>query len=70
VSYDTGTMEYLVKPEIVGERRLGEYLVEARELFETIDPSSGPLQDDIHATASFDDLRWFLLPNEVRSVEQ
>jgi hypothetical protein len=62
-------MEYSVKPEIVGEGRLGEYLDVARELFDTIDPSTGPVHDDLHATASFDDLRWFLLPNEVRSVE-
>jgi selenocysteine lyase/cysteine desulfurase len=69
IDYSGGTMEYTIKPQIVGEDRLAEYLDEATALFATIDPSSGPLQDEVDATASFNDLRWFLLPNEVRSIE-
>jgi len=69
IHYDTGTMKYDVKPHTVDEGELSNYLEQARTLFATIDPSTGPLQDEVDATASFDDLRWFLLPNEVRSVE-
>lgn len=69
VHYTTGSMEYHAKPQIVGEHELAEYLEEARRLLDTIDPSSGPLQDEVDATASFEDLRWFLLPNEARAVD-
>lgn len=69
IHYNTGTMEYDVKPQIVSERHLAEYLTQARTLFETIDPATGPVHDEINATASFEDLRWFLLPNEVRASQ-
>ena len=54
------------------KRAEGEFLAsleQARELFDTIDPSTGPIQEPLQATASFEDLRWFLLPDEVRSGE-
>ncbi|MCZ7531952.1 MAG: aminotransferase class V-fold PLP-dependent enzyme [Acidimicrobiia bacterium] len=67
IRYETGTMEYDIKPQIVPERELTEYLAHARTLFATIDPATGPVHDEVNATASFEDLRWFLLPNEVRA---
>ncbi|MEZ5174804.1 MAG: aminotransferase class V-fold PLP-dependent enzyme [Acidimicrobiia bacterium] len=67
VSYANGRMEYDIDPEIIGEERLGDYLAEARSLLEGLNPGDGPAQDDVNATASFNDLRWFLLPNEVRT---
>jgi selenocysteine lyase/cysteine desulfurase len=69
VHYGNGAMEYTTKPQIVGEGELADYVQKAKELFETIDPSSGPLQDDVDATASFEDLRWFLMPNEARAID-
>ncbi|MDA2979185.1 MAG: aminotransferase class V-fold PLP-dependent enzyme [Actinomycetota bacterium] len=69
VHYANGAMEYSVKPQIAEEGELAEYIQKAKELFETIDPASGPLQNDVDATASFEDLRWFLLPNEARAVD-
>ncbi len=67
VHYTHGAMAYDVTPERASESELSRYITEARELFATIDPHTGPIQDPVHATASFDDLRWFLLPNEVRA---
>ena len=67
VHYTHGAMAYDVKPERASENELSRYIAEARELFDTIDPHEGPIQDPVHATASFDDLRWFLLPDEVRT---
>ncbi len=60
-------MAYDVKPERASESELSRYITEALELFSTIDPHEGPIQDPVRATASFDDLRWFLLPDEVRT---
>ncbi len=51
------------------DHELAAYIEEARSLFESIDPSTGPVADPLRATASFEDLRWFLLPEEVRSSE-
>ncbi len=67
VHYTDGAMAYDVKPEHASESELSRYVVEANELFATIDPHEGPIQDPVRATASFDDLRWFLLPDEVRT---
>jgi hypothetical protein len=67
VHYTAGAMAYDVKPERASESELSRYLEEAHELFSTIDPHDGPIQDPVDATASFDDLRWFLLPDEVRT---
>lgn len=67
IRYDTGAMEYDVKPRMVPEDELNQYLVQARDLLATIDPTTGPIQDEVNIEASFQDLRWFLLPNEVRT---
>ena len=48
---------------------LVDYLAEARELFESIDPGSAPEQDPLEVSASFEDLRCFLMPDEVRAHE-
>ena len=67
VHYTDGAMAYDVKPERASEGELSRYIEEANELFSTIDPHEGPIQDPVRATASFEDLRWFLLPDEVRT---
>ncbi|GMR02212.1 MAG: aminotransferase class V-fold PLP-dependent enzyme [Acidimicrobiia bacterium] len=67
VDYSDGTLSYDVQPEQASDYELAAYIEEARSLFESIDPSTGPVADPLQATASFEDLRWFLLPEEVRS---
>ncbi|MGI9666072.1 MAG: aminotransferase class V-fold PLP-dependent enzyme [Acidimicrobiia bacterium] len=69
ISYDTGEMTYDCSPETAGDEALSRALEQARALFDSIDPSDAPAQPELEATASFEDLRWFLLPNEVRAGE-
>ena len=67
INYSEGSLSYDATPERASERDLSRYLEEARELFATIDPTTGPIAGPIDSTASFEDLRWFLLPDEIRS---
>lgn len=69
ISYESGDMSYTAPPHTASDSELAGYLEEARSLFDSIDPSDAPEQAPLHATASFEDLRWFLLPDEVRSGE-
>lgn len=66
VDYSDGTMRYEARLARAPDTELARYLDEARELFGSIDPTSGPAQPLSEATASFEDLRWFLLPEDVR----
>ncbi|MCL1594302.1 MAG: aminotransferase class V-fold PLP-dependent enzyme [Actinomycetia bacterium] len=67
IDYDNGSLTYDATPERASERDLSRYLDEAQKLFATIDPATGPIAGPIDSTASFEDLRWFLLPDEIRS---
>ncbi|MDJ0954759.1 MAG: aminotransferase class V-fold PLP-dependent enzyme [Acidimicrobiia bacterium] len=67
VSYHEGSMAYDAPPHTASDEDLAGYLEEARTLFDSVDPAAGPAQSPLHATASFEDLRWFLLPDEVRA---
>jgi len=49
----------------VGDDCLTDYLERARSILEDLDPATGPIQEPLQATASFEELRWFLLPDEV-----
>ncbi len=69
IDYSGGFLAYDAAPERASDYELASYIDEARSLFESIDPSTGPIADPLQATASFEDLRWFLLPDEVRSGE-
>ncbi len=69
ISYADGSLEYDTRPQHAPDNELGRYLEEARTLFESIDPKMGPAQPPVEATASFEDLRWFLLSEEVRTGE-
>ncbi len=67
IDYGTGEMRYAKPVERADDTVLDRYLADARTLLAEIDPTTAPTQPDLQATASFDDLRWFLLPNEARS---
>ena len=67
VSYEHGAMAYSAPMEIASDDVLAAYLDEARSLFDSVDPSTAPQQAPLEATASFEDLRWFLLPDEIRT---
>ncbi len=67
VSYRSGTMEYPTPTERADDAVLARYLDDARTILDAIDPTQAPQQPELMATASFDDLRWFLLPNEART---
>jgi hypothetical protein len=69
IDYSSGAMNYEAPPHTASDAELGAYLEAARDLFASIDPGSGPAQEPLAATASFEDLRWFLLPDEVRTGE-
>jgi len=69
IDYSDGTMRYDASPAHAPDTELARYLEEARTLFESIDPKMGPAQPPVEATASFEDLRWFLLSEEVRTGE-
>jgi selenocysteine lyase/cysteine desulfurase len=69
IDYSTGRLSYDAAPQLASDLELESYLEEARSLFDSIDPTAGPPIDPIESTASFEDLRWFLLPDEVRSGE-
>ncbi len=66
IDYSDGALHYPESPEVADDYELSAYIEEARSLFASIDPSSGPAAPPLQATASFEDLRWFLLPEEVR----
>jgi selenocysteine lyase/cysteine desulfurase len=67
ISYSSGTMEYATPTDRAGDAALSTYLESARTILGALDPTTGPEQPEILATASFEDLRWFLLPNEART---
>jgi selenocysteine lyase/cysteine desulfurase len=69
VSYEDGTLQYDDEPAHIPDTELATYLEQARTLFDSIDPTTGPSQPPVEATASFEDLRWFLLSEEVRAGE-
>ncbi len=69
IDYSNGELQYEARPTHAPDTELARYLEEARSLFESIDPSTGPTQPPVEATASFEDLRWFLLSEEVRTGE-
>ncbi|MGI9584922.1 MAG: aminotransferase class V-fold PLP-dependent enzyme, partial [Acidimicrobiia bacterium] len=69
ISYDDGAMHYAQRATTATEEDLAIYLDEARTLFDSIQPDAAPSQAPLDVTASFEDLRWFLLPEEVRSRE-
>ncbi len=69
IDYSDGILAYDAAPEIADDYELACYITEAKERFESIDPSTGPAAAPLQATASFEDLRWFLLPEEVRTSE-
>jgi len=69
VDYSSGSLEFDAEPKHAPDTELASYLTEARTLFESIDPTTGPQQPPVEATASFEDLRWFLLSEEVRTGE-
>jgi selenocysteine lyase/cysteine desulfurase len=69
ITYADGALEYDAHPAHAPDTELARYLEEARSLFESIDPTTGPAQPPVEATASFEDLRWFLLSEEVRAGE-
>jgi hypothetical protein len=69
VSYEDGTLQYDDEPTHIPDTELATYLQQARTLFDSIDPTTGPSQPPVEATASFEDLRWFLLSEEVRAGE-
>jgi len=69
ISYEDGSLRFLEHPAHAPESELADYLHNARELFDSIDPTTGPSQPPVEATASFEDLRWFLLSEEVRTGE-
>ena len=62
-------MHYEARPTWASDDVLAEYLDEARSIFDAVDPADAPEQPPLNATASFEDLRWFLLPDEVRTHE-
>lgn len=70
ISYSDGSLQYAANPAHAPDTELARYLEEARTLFASIDPTKGPAQPPVEATASFEDLRWFLLSEEVRAGEQ
>lgn len=67
ISYESGCMEYETPTDRADDKALAGYLTSARSILGAIDPSSAPEQPEVLATASFEDLRWFLLPNEART---
>jgi hypothetical protein len=69
INYSEGYMAAGGEPAHAPDTELAEYLLEARALFDSIDPKTGPAQPPVEATASFEDLRWFLLSEEVRTGE-
>jgi selenocysteine lyase/cysteine desulfurase len=69
IDYSHGELSYDAAPEVADDYELASYITEAKELFESIDPATGPTAAPLNATASFEDLRWFLLPEDVRSGE-
>lgn len=69
IDYSDGAMRHDAHPAHAPDTELERYLEEARALLDSIDPTEGPAQPPIEATASFEDLRWFLLPEEVRTGE-
>ncbi len=67
IDYADGWMRYPVPMDRADDGDLAGYLDEARSLLGSIDPASAPPQEPLVVTASFEDLRWFLLPHEVRA---
>jgi selenocysteine lyase/cysteine desulfurase len=69
ISYEDGSLQHGKHPAHAPESELEGYLHNARTLFDSIDPTTGPSQPPVEASASFEDLRWFLLSEEVRTGE-
>ncbi len=66
VSYQDGTMTYRVPERTASDDELAGYLADASARLASIDPHDAPAQPPLLVTASFEDLRWFLMPDEVR----
>jgi selenocysteine lyase/cysteine desulfurase len=69
ISYDGGEMRYAADHSLADDDVLETYLREAAEIFESVDPTLAPPQPPLQVTASVEDLRWFLLPDEIRLHE-
>ncbi len=69
ITYKDGYLQPAGEPAHAPDTELAGYLVQAHSLFDSIDPTAGPAQPPVEATASFEDLRWFLLSEEVRTGE-
>jgi selenocysteine lyase/cysteine desulfurase len=67
MSYDGGTPTYPIPDEEASDAEFDRYLDEARAMFEALDPGAAPEQPPLVVTTSFEELRWFLLPGEVRT---
>lgn len=67
IDYSAGALHYDLRHITAGESDLASYLVAAKDLLESIDPATGPSHPIADATASFEDLRWFILPEDVRA---
>lgn len=67
IDYGEGAMQYDTRPAHAPDTVLALYLEEARARFDSIVPSQAPVQSPVEASASFENLRWFLLPEEIRS---
>ena len=67
ISYVGGAMQYSARTETATDDQLAGVLADAHSLLGDIDPHTAPAQPELDATASFEDLRWFLLPDEIRS---
>jgi selenocysteine lyase/cysteine desulfurase len=69
VSYADGRMAFPAHRHIEPESRLAEYLAEARTLLARAPlPLAGPTFDPSAVGQDFEDLRWFLLPEDVSSA--
>jgi selenocysteine lyase/cysteine desulfurase len=69
VSYADGRMTFPAHRHLEAESRLAEYLAEARPLLARAPlPLAGPTFDSSAVGQDFEDLRWFLLPEDVSSA--
>ncbi|HKF84155.1 MAG TPA: aminotransferase class V-fold PLP-dependent enzyme [Candidatus Limnocylindrales bacterium] len=69
ISYADGRMAYPAHRHREPESRLGDYLAEARDLLaRPPGPLAGPTFDPAAVGGDFEDLRWFLLPEDVAAA--
>ena len=69
ITYGDGAMHYRADASLASDDVLAAYLDEAERIFDAVDLSSAPAQPPLEVTANVEDLRWFLLPDEVRVHE-